>query len=140
MTILTALVETPLIKALGATLFHSVWEGFSAALFLAVALQMTRSSRLRYAFACMAMLAIPAAFCVTLAISIPEAFPRFAVTPGHSLVDAQSAGSGLNAGFSDPLLNRLQDSMRWFVPFWLTGLVLCYVRSAASWVAVQRLR
>ena len=140
MNMLTGLMEMPLIKALGSTLFHFLWEGLGAALLLAVALQFSRSSRLRYALACAAMFGMAAAFCVTLAISLPGAYPRFAVPAALPFANADTAAYGLAAGLSEPLLNRLQDSMRWFVPFWLAGLVLFYVRGAGSWLAVRRLR
>ncbi len=54
-------------KALGWTLVHFVWEGAAIALALAAALCVVRSSRARYAAACLAMLGMPlAAFGLTL--------------------------------------------------------------------------
>ena len=52
-------------QAIGITLLHSLWEGAVIALALAVVLGVVRSSRVRYAAGCVAMLAILVGFGVT---------------------------------------------------------------------------
>ena len=71
MTPLDTWVQTPAARALGWTLVHFVWEGAAIALGLAAALRAVRSSRARYAAACLAMLGMLAAFGVTYARLIP---------------------------------------------------------------------
>ena len=72
MTTLQNLVKTPLAKALGWTLFHSLWEGAIVAAVLFAGLFAIRSARIRYIAACVAMLAILAGFAFTLARLLPE--------------------------------------------------------------------
>jgi len=72
MILVENLVHTPLAQALGWTLFHSLWEGAVAAILLALALSVVRSSRVRYAVTCFAMLGILAGFAFTFARSMPE--------------------------------------------------------------------
>jgi hypothetical protein len=72
MTMLEDLVHAPLAASLGWTLFHSLWEGAAAAILLFIALSVVRSSRIRYAAACLAMLGILAGFAITLFRLMPE--------------------------------------------------------------------
>ena len=67
MTLLETWVRTPAAKALGWTLFHSLWEGAIIALILATALWAARSARVRHAVACLALAAVLAALAWTLA-------------------------------------------------------------------------
>src|ERR1700678_1669729 len=71
-------VHTPLAAALGWTLLHSLWEGALIAGLLACGLLLSRrtSARFRYALACLALLAMPVAFGITLWISHPHAAER----------------------------------------------------------------
>src|ERR1700734_3281670 len=58
MTHLEIWLQTPLAAAIGWALFHSLWQGATVAVVLAVTLAMTRSARARYTAACLAMCAI----------------------------------------------------------------------------------
>src|SRR5947207_15646106 len=62
MTLLESWVATPAAKALGWTLFYSLFEGAIAALVLAVVLWAIRPARIRYAAACVAILVLLAGF------------------------------------------------------------------------------
>src|SRR5580658_7997518 len=66
--------------ALGETLLHSLWEGAAAALALAILLSVVRSSRIRYAAACLAMLVMLTGFGATFYRLMPRH------VSGHSLV------------------------------------------------------
>ena len=84
MNILSHLLRTPLAEALALTLFHFLWQGLLAAIVLAAALSLFRSSRARYVSACAALFAMPLAFGVTLALSLPQ--PAFRQSlPGAAL-------------------------------------------------------
>ena len=72
MTLIETWVQTPPAEAIGWTLFHSLWEGALVALVLAAALWATRSSRARYAAACLAMLVMLAGFGSTFARLMPR--------------------------------------------------------------------
>ena len=67
MTLVERLVHTVWAAALGSALLHFLWQGALAAVVLALTLRLTRtgSARLRYAVACLAMLALPIVFGVT---------------------------------------------------------------------------
>jgi hypothetical protein len=58
--------------ALGWTLLHSLWEGVIIAAALAAILALVRSPRIRYVAACAGMLAMLAAFAITLIHVLPE--------------------------------------------------------------------
>ena len=95
MTSLSHLIEAPLARALGWTLLHSLWEGAVAALVLLAALSMTRSPRVRYVCACLALLGVLAGFTITLCKIMPQqygvavAFPH--KLPGSAPDDRQSS-------------------------------------------------
>jgi GWxTD domain-containing protein len=131
-----SLVHSPLATAIGWTLFHSFWEGAIVAMALFIVLNAIRSSRVRYAAACLAMLGILAGFGLTLSRSMPEAFGTPAIVT-HTIAHA-SAG---DERFPDISINRrMTDMLPWFTPFWIAGVILFHLRSIASWTGARRLR
>jgi len=121
--------------ALSAALFHFLWQGALLALVPALAL-MFPSPRVRYAAACVALFAMPAVFAITFAISIPQPFTNVPpVTELHPFAPVSASGAH---AWTQPF--NFAQSMRWFVPFWLIGVALFYLRTLGSWLAVQRLR
>ena len=129
-------VQTPLAQAIGWTLVHSLWEGSVVALALAAALWAIRSSRARYAAACLAMLAMLAGFGFTFARAMPRQQSRVAFI-------ANARGALLPAGFEEPKIpvrRRAADSLPWLAPFWMAGVAIFHLRSLASWMAARRLR
>jgi GWxTD domain-containing protein len=133
-TLVETWVQTPLAQAIGWTLFHSLWEGAVVALALAVALSAIRSSRARYAAACLAMLVMLAGFGFTLARLMPR-------QRSHIVTIARAVS--LPAGFEEPKIpvqHRAADFLPWLAPFWMAGVVIFHLRSLASWMAARRLR
>ncbi len=131
------LVHTPWAKALGWTLFHSLWEGAVVAIVLAAALFAMRSARGRYAAACLAMLAILAGFVVTFALVMPKsgASPTkiarsIPPAPIGDYRDVTRATEGI-----DP-----SDILPWLAPFWIAGVIIFHLRGLAGWIAARRLR
>ena len=124
-------------QALGWTLIHFLWEGALIALALATALGVLRpaSARVRYAAASFAMLAMLAAFALTLARLQPHLGrtpPPVPTLPWSRLQPAGEASAPGPASSQDPL---------WFLaPLWMSGAALFSLRSIASWLAAQRLR
>ncbi|SPE29682.1 Peptidase M56, BlaR1 [Candidatus Sulfopaludibacter sp. SbA6] len=141
MRFLEACIHTPLAKALGWSLMHFLWEGALVALALAVMLFLCgpAPARLRYALCCLAMLAMPVAFGLTLAVTLPGPHAAAVVAwpprAPESTGDLQVAGSG-----SGPLAERLCEALPWVVPFWMAGVLVFYLRSLGGWMAVERLR
>ena len=130
-------VATPLAGAVGWALLHSLWEGALIAAALAAVLVAARSPRIRYAAACTAMLLMLAGFGVTLVRMLPQnthaaravrppAFPRWSAAPDVDV--AAPPNSGLAA------------IVPWLAPFWIAGVWIFYLRQAAGWISVCRLR
>jgi len=138
MTLLDALVRTDWAKAFGWTLLHSLWEGAAIALVLAIVLAISRSSRVRYAAACFAMLSLLAAFGTTLYRLMPRDITRAAsvqtlplpVNPPLDNLDVANHRAPWDASELPP----------WLAPIWLAGVLLFQLRCLASWAAAGRIR
>ncbi len=132
-------VHLPLVKALGWALAHFLWEGVLIALLLAAVLAVCRGAKARYGAASVAMLAMLAAFGITLAVSIPDAqvlppLPR-------SLATAAGPGGGFTmTAYSSGIMSRLQAVLPWVVPFWMAGAVLIAFYRLGGWIAAERMR
>src|SRR5215472_14857193 len=128
--------ERVMTAALAWTLIHFLWEGALIALALALALSVFRQARLRYAAACVALLAMLCAFGVTLFLLRPHAPVSFV---GRAILPA--AGFEPATGASAPQAPALpKEPLRWLVPSWMIGAGLCCLRSLVGWFAAQRLR
>jgi beta-lactamase regulating signal transducer with metallopeptidase domain len=134
---LTVLVHSSIAKALGWTLIHSLWEGALIALLVGAGFLLCRpaSARTRYALACVGMLAMLAAFAVTLAVLWPAPAPAIAIPIPHGL----RAGPSGTVAFPAPPVAP-PDRLPWIVPFWVAGVLAFYLRTAGGWLAAQRLR
>src|SRR5450631_2348757 len=135
MNLLEACVHSAAAQALGWTLAHSLWEGALVALVLAAALGVLRSSRSRYVAACLAMLALLAAFAVTFQHALAEQ----RLQDGTNLASRlQPAPSDLGNGAiiaSIPARFRLVETLPWLAPFWIAGVLFFQLRGLASWLA-----
>jgi GWxTD domain-containing protein len=137
MSLLNYFVETPLAGTLGWALLHSLWHGVIVSALLAGTLVITRSPRIRYVAACIAMLALVAGFALTLMLVMPTQAEHL-----HG-----SAGIGLPAWLSLPEQGMpsswffsLAAIAPWLSPFWVIGVwVFCLLR-LVSWISVRRLR
>jgi len=136
MTAMESLVHTPLAQVLGWTLFHSLWEGAVAAVLLVMTLSLVRSSRARYAVACLAMFVVAAGFAFTFFHLTPEPFGKL-TTATRTIALGSPGGRRL----PDASVNRrIADVLPWLTPFWFAGVVLFHLRSIASWMSARRLR
>lgn len=138
MTILEIWVQGSMAKALGWTLVHSLWEGAAVALALALVMAITRSPRVRYWAACIAMLALLAGFGLTLSRMLPGdggAAPKAAVPPSAAVAPADDGPIG---NLRTPW--AFSDLLPWLAPVWMAGVVLFQLRCLASWIAAGRLR
>jgi len=138
MTLLEFWVQSEAAKALGWTLVHSLWEGACVALALAIVLGVARSSRVRYAAACAAMLALLIGFGATLYRLMPREISRPPAVHALSLP--------ANPDFDDrPVANNrtpwdASELLPWLAPIWLAGVFLFQLRCLVSWAAAGRLR
>jgi len=138
MTFLEFWIESEAAKALGWTLVHSLWEGAAIALALAIVFGITRSSRVRYAAACVAMLGLLAGFTVTLYRLSPREITRPATIRPLPLPVADSLDDPPVANHRAPW--DASELLPWIAPVWLVGVLLFQVRCLISWTAAARLR
>ena len=139
MRILESFVESPLAGAIGWTLLHSVWEGAFISVILAAVLLATRSARIRYVAACVAMIAVVVGFAITLYRLMPQSiqtFPGFrAAVP---FIPVANAPSQANIGPS--WLSILTAVAPWLAPFWVIGVLLLSLQRVMSFFGVHKLR
>ncbi|HKV49417.1 MAG TPA: GWxTD domain-containing protein [Candidatus Acidoferrales bacterium] len=139
MRILESFVESPLAGAIGWTLLHSLWEGAFISVILAAVLLATRSARIRYVAACVAMIAVVVGFAITLYRLMPQSiqtFPGFrAAVP---FIPVANAPSRANIGPS--WLSILTAVAPWLAPFWIIGVLLLSLQRVMSFFGVRKLR
>jgi GWxTD domain-containing protein len=138
MTLLDALVRTDSAKALGWALLHSLWEGAAISLVLAIALAIARSSRVRYAAACLAMFGLLAGFAVTLYVLAPREISHAKVVRMLPLPVNPAVGDPPAANHRTPW--DASELPPWLAPIWLAGVFLFQLRCLISWTAAGRLR
>src|SRR5204862_4881576 len=107
-------VRAPAAKVLGWTLVHSVWEDALIAVVLAGALCVIRSSRARYAAACLAMLGMLAVFGLTFARLMPERIQGPATADIRPIVHGSDEQLLATKG---PTQWRPADFLPWLAPF-----------------------
>jgi GWxTD domain-containing protein len=139
MNYLETWIQAPFAKALGWSLIHFLWEGVLIALLLAALLFLCRrgSARVRYALACLALLAMPVAVGITLALTAPG-HPTALLLPRMDVTDAGPLSMGPLPPRAGPM--SLQRCLPWVAPFWMAGVLIFYLRSLGSWMVAQRLR
>jgi GWxTD domain-containing protein len=136
MNMLQMWVNTPLSGALGWTLLHSLWQGAIVSAALGAVLFTTRSPRIRYAAACLAMLAILIASGVTFA---------HLSAGGATIAPVASVGSRSSANFrsdapGDDTPSKFLTLVPWLAPLWVAGVWICYLGQVAGWIRASRLR
>jgi GWxTD domain-containing protein len=123
-----------LLNALGWTLFHLLWEGSVVALALAVSLCFTRSSRVRYACGCAALMMLLAAFAVTFVL-LAGREPVTGVASTALFPPAPAANSpdsGMNFAAADSV-----NPAAWAAFLWLAGVAVFYIRVAGGWISMR---
>jgi GWxTD domain-containing protein len=138
MTPLEHWVHTPAAGALGWTLVHFIWEGAVVALVAAVVLWLARSSRVRYAAACLALAAMLVSFGFTWAYeaSGQPAYPKLARLDIPPAPERSGPDGG---GLPSPGLG-ISALLAWLAPLWIGGVAFFQLRAAAGWIGVRRLR
>jgi GWxTD domain-containing protein len=122
--------------AIGWTLVHSLWEGAAVALLLALALFVLRSSRSRYAAACIALLTIVLGFALTLSYSL-----QAGRAPATAVLRREPAISLDNVTLRPASTPRFNPAsfLPWLTPFWIMGVVIFQLYHVASWMAARRM-
>ena len=138
----------PAVQAVGRALLHFVWQGGAlAALFLA-ADRLTRRSqaRLRYAMACLTMLAMPGIFVTTALWSyrVPESASTAPSTGAAGAAGVASPREAPGAVRADdrtywPLRREPSALPGWAVCIWLAGVAVLSIATMGGWIRVRRL-
>src|SRR5947209_8185512 len=137
MSLLRTLVQSLPASALGWTVFHSLWQGAVVALVLALALCVVRSSRARYAVACLAMF--------VMLVSFGGTFIRMMSVKAGTLNTIEPRPSPLKPPLggdngSLPAVRHLEDVLPWVAPFWIAGVMMLNLYTVLSWTMARRLR
>ena len=146
MTHLTAWLAPGLLRPLGMTLLHFVWQGAGLAALAAAAFALTRNPRLRYTAGVLLLVLMVAAPLVTFQILreraasltamnaevLPSAVP---VDRGVKVAAAESTDKGLAAEAADA-----PGPLVWLVELWFLGVVLFSVRTLGGIAILERLR
>lgn len=137
MSVFDIWLRTPWAWGLGWAIVHSAWQGAIIAALLGVVLAATRSPRIRYGAACLAMLGLLAGFGVTfwaVGLAITEPGGAELAVDFRSLVarPTVSAGTGFGPGFA--------AAVPFVSAFWMGGVTLFYVWCLAGWLSLRRLR
>lgn len=137
----TALLQQPLVIALGWTLLHFLWQGAALAAIYAVLMLMLRAAtpeaRYRAALACLVM----------LALTPVATFVYFASTAGPTLASAGLPDSLLAAlpmqnaaSWKLAVDHGLRPYLPWLVLAWFGGVCVASARMLSGWRRVRQLR
>src|ERR1700682_6610366 len=135
-----AWMQSSIVKALGWTLLHSLWEGAIIALALATALWAIRSARARHAVACLPLAAMLASFGLTLGRLILQQEIQDSAAGIRGLPPAASGFEAQWQAVKTETELRAADLLPWLAPFWIAGVLIFHLRSLASWMVARRLR
>ena len=136
-----------LLRPLGLTLLHFLWQGAAVAALAAVALALTRRAAVRYVVALVALAAMVVAPVVTFAVlqssgspeesmmvsANPSSPAELHVAPAGSHARGAVAEKGAGIGLS-------ATSLMWLVQAWFAGVLLFSVRTAGGLLVIARLR
>lgn len=124
-------------SAMGWTLLHSLWQGSVIASLLAGILGATRSPRIRYVAACGALAAMLLCFLITLVHFWPAVGEGGQIRIGINLPLWREAAV-LHP--NDGVFLNFAALVPWLAPLWLAGVCFFYLRCAAGWLSLGRLR
>jgi GWxTD domain-containing protein len=139
--------EQPLIHAVGWSLLHFLWQGAIVAVLLTSALRLlrNRSSDLRYAAACCALVLMAASPLVTFgwfAVNSSAAGQTFshAIVEKNQMLNLRSELSGPSLPWINQLAESVDRSLPWVLAAWLTGTTLLLCRLNIGLIVARRMR
>jgi beta-lactamase regulating signal transducer with metallopeptidase domain len=143
MNSLLTLLDQPLLRRLGWTLVHSVWQSALAAVVLAVMLALFKRSSIRYLISCFMLLLCLTCAVVTYVVlgATPAAASDIRQTAflTQPVVDI-TAGHPVEAVQPQRSVDPQRASLPTAALVWLAGVLLLCVRHVGGWIAVQHLR
>jgi beta-lactamase regulating signal transducer with metallopeptidase domain len=145
---LSEFLSPELLRPLGLTLLHFIWQGAALAALAALAMALTRNASARYLLGIAALLAMVAAPIFTFVMLQRDSSANTAAPQPVSQLVLIHTGN-----FSDPhRAMQLSDGMRpslttapdksylWLVQAWFLGVLLFSMRTAGGVLALERLR
>ncbi|HXY24485.1 MAG TPA: M56 family metallopeptidase [Candidatus Acidoferrum sp.] len=145
MRILASGISPELLRALGWTLLHFVWQGAALAALFALANAICRRATTRYALAVTTLVLMMAAPVLTFIAIRQQTVP--AVTFGARGASASAVkpvqGVSVSARLSAPTPETVAGQpagLLWFVEAWFLGVVLLSLRTAGGLFVIERTR
>lgn len=138
-------ISPELLRELGWTLLHFVWQGAGLAALFAVALAVCRSAAARYALAVTTLVLMIASPVITFAWLVRQTNPavRYGAQGSSSWAGtpAQGAAASARSGAPAPDPRTEQpNAMLWMVEAWFLGVVLLSLRTAGGLFLIERMR
>src|SRR6266581_3830557 len=144
MTSLANWTSPELLRTLGWTLLHFVWQGAALAAVFAVAMALCRSASARYAVAAGTLVLMMASPVVTFSWILRQTNPAvrsgargFSLLPEMQAQNVAVAQSGAPAAESGTEQSR---AMLWLVEGWFLGVVILSLRTAGGLLLIERMR
>ena len=138
-------ISPELMRVLGWTLLHFIWQGAALAALFAVATAACRSAGARYALAVGTLVLMMASPMITFAWLQRETIPAVRSGAQGSLLWAGKAAqhavaaavSGAPAAAS---LGAQSTAMLWLVELWFLGVLILSLRTAGGLLLIERMR
>jgi beta-lactamase regulating signal transducer with metallopeptidase domain len=138
-------ISPEILRALGWTLLHFLWQGAAIAAVFAVTVTTCRSAAARYALALGTMILMMAAPIVTFTWLQREtnpavrsgaqaALPRFGTAGQHATAGTTSGAPAAEIPSETP------TAMLWLVELWFLGVLLLSLRTAGGLFVIERMR
>jgi beta-lactamase regulating signal transducer with metallopeptidase domain len=142
---MTNLISPELLRTLGWTLLHFIWQGAALAALLAVAMAACRSAAARYALAVGALALMMASPVITFLWLHRETVPAVRFGAQRSLpwvgTAAQHAVVAAVSGAPAAESQRVQPTaMVWLVELWFLGVLILSLRTAGGFLLIERMR
>lgn len=138
-------ISPEVLRVLGWTLLHFVWQGAGLAALFAVAMAICRSAPMRYALAVAALGLMMASPVITFRWLNREAVPAVQSGEHGALTWAETSTQNATAlsGSVAPAARRPEvrpTAMLWLVEAWFLGVVLLSLRTAGGLLLIARMR
>ena len=138
-------ISPELLRTLGWTLLHFIWQGAAVAAVFVVALAVCRTAAARYAVAVAALVLMMASPVITFVWLHRETNPAvrsgaqenslWAGMPiGHAIASVPSGAPAANSRIEQPM------AMLWLVELWFLGVLVLSLRTAGGLFLIERMR
>src|SRR6266404_3813300 len=138
-------ISPELMRTLGWTLLHFIWQGAALAALFAVAMAACRSAAARYALAVGALALMMASPVITFVWLQRETVPAVRSGAHGSLpwvgtAAQQAAVAGVSGAPAAASLSAQPVAMLWLVELWFLGVLVLSLRTAGGLLLIERMR